>query len=291
MKTETSELKKRIKHREDMFLRRLFGMFAKMAKADQKVDAWEAHAAEKAFDRFPRAAARRKFCIRVFNDSRNNRIPLAKMAWEFANKWAQPEDCLAAYEVLWGIACATGVLKPVHRTNLECLCRFLNLPESYFGIFYRKLSGTFREWTDADEKREREERWREAERKRAQERQRREEEWRREARRRAEEEAQQAARQREYQKRAWEWFQNRFRGAQPPKPKSTSSLSEEYELLGCASDATDEAVRCAYRAAAKKYHPDLLRANGYSEGLVQKATVMMARINAAWEKIRKERNI
>ena len=57
---DTDEIKRRIKHREDMFLRRLFGMLAKMAKADQKVDAWEVHAAEKAFEKFPRAAARRR---------------------------------------------------------------------------------------------------------------------------------------------------------------------------------------------------------------------------------------
>ena len=35
-----SDIKKRLKQREDMFLRRLFGMLAKMAKADGKVDAW-----------------------------------------------------------------------------------------------------------------------------------------------------------------------------------------------------------------------------------------------------------
>ena len=66
---EKDDVKRRIKHREDMFLRRLFGMLAKMAKADQKVDAWEVHAAEKAFDKFPRAAARRKFCVAKVNEA------------------------------------------------------------------------------------------------------------------------------------------------------------------------------------------------------------------------------
>ena len=32
------DIKKRLKRREDMFLRRLFGMLAKMAKVDEKVD-------------------------------------------------------------------------------------------------------------------------------------------------------------------------------------------------------------------------------------------------------------
>ena len=41
MKTGTDAIKKRLRQREDMFLRRLMGMLAKMAKADGKVDAWE----------------------------------------------------------------------------------------------------------------------------------------------------------------------------------------------------------------------------------------------------------
>jgi len=266
-------------------------MLAMMAKADRKVDAWEAHAAEKAFERFPRAASRRKFCVRVFNESKNARKSLFRLAWEFANKWATPEDCLAAYELLWDIACSKGVLKQIHKSNLEGICKYLNLPESYFGIYYRKRSGTFREWTEADEEREREERWRKDEQKRAQERRRAEERRREEARRQAEEAAREAENQREYQKRAWEWFHRHFRDTPPPRSNPASALQKEYELLGCACDASDDAVRRAYRMAAKKYHPDLLRANGYSESLIQKATIKMAQINAAWEKIRKERDI
>ena len=223
---DTGDIKRRIKHREDMFLRRLFGMFAKMAKSDRKVDAWEVHAAEKAFDRFPRAAARRKFCVRVFNEARNSRISLAKMAWDLANKWATPEECLAAYEVLWDID---------------------------FSIFYRRRSGTFREWSQQDEMREREEaRRREASR-------------RAEANRRAEERRQ--------------------------PPRKVSPLQAEYDLLGCPADATDEAAKNAYRMAAKKYHPDILRAGGMPEAEVRKASAMMAKVNEAWEKIRKARGI
>lgn len=36
-------IKKRLKQREDMFLRRLFGMLAKMAKVDGKVDALDSN--------------------------------------------------------------------------------------------------------------------------------------------------------------------------------------------------------------------------------------------------------
>ena len=128
-------------------------MLAKMAKADGKVDAWETHAAEGAFARFPRAAARRKFCVRVFNESKRSRISLYRQAWEFSNKWgASPADCLAVYELLWDIACSTGLLKTVHKDNLKGICKYLNLPEAYFNIYFRKRSGTFREWTYSDQK-------------------------------------------------------------------------------------------------------------------------------------------
>ena len=38
-----SGIKKRLKQREDMFLRRLMGMLEKMAKADGKVDALDSN--------------------------------------------------------------------------------------------------------------------------------------------------------------------------------------------------------------------------------------------------------
>ena len=60
--------RKRLKRREDMFLRRLFVILAKMAKANGKVDAWEVHAAEGAFARFSRVAARRTFCRGVWRE-------------------------------------------------------------------------------------------------------------------------------------------------------------------------------------------------------------------------------
>ena len=41
MRCFTDAIKKRLKQREDMFLRRLMGMLAKMAKADGKADTWE----------------------------------------------------------------------------------------------------------------------------------------------------------------------------------------------------------------------------------------------------------
>ena len=66
---------------------------------------------------------------------------------------------------------------------------------------------------------------------------------------------------------------------------------DPYAVLGCARAATDEELRTAYRDRAKRLHPDMLRAQGLSEELVNRANGQMARLNAAWATIRKERGL
>ena len=245
-------INKRIRHREDMFLRRLFGILARMAKIDGKIDAWEAHAAEGAFARFPRAAARRKFCASVFNSAKNGRTPLRDLAAEFEKEWARPEDCLALYELLWDVACAKGVLKPSQKNALRDLCVPLGLPPNYFTIFYRRRSASFREVED--------------------------DESRREGGSRKRRESSQPGRRSEQRE-------------QPPPPPPKTPLQEESELLGCRSSDPADVLRRAYRAAAKRHHPDLMRARGCSEHQVREASEIMSRINAAWEAICAERKL
>ena len=64
-----------------------------------------------------------------------------------------------------------------------------------------------------------------------------------------------------------------------------------YEILGCDANASDDELRRAYRAQAKKHHPDLLRAQGLPEEMISRATEQMARINGAWEEIKRSRGI
>ena len=66
---------------------------------------------------------------------------------------------------------------------------------------------------------------------------------------------------------------------------------DPYEVLGCSKVASDEDVKRAYREKAKQLHPDVLRAQGLSDELIAKANDQMARINAAWAEIRRERGI
>ena len=62
-------------------------------------------------------------------------------------------------------------------------------------------------------------------------------------------------------------------------------------MIGCSRSSSDDEVRRAYREKAKHLHPDALRAQGLSDELLSRANDQMARINAAWATIRKERNL
>ena len=63
-------------------------------------------------------------------------------------------------------------------------------------------------------------------------------------------------------------------------------MSDPYKVLGVARDASDEDVKKAYRALARKYHPDK-----YADtDLADLASEKMKEINAAYEEIQKMRN-
>ena len=249
----------RIRRREDMFLRRLFAILARMAKADGRVDAWETHAAERAFVLFPRADERRRFCVSVFNSAKNGKKTLRELASEFAQEWAAAEDCLVVYELLWDIACARDVLKPAHKDALRDLCVPLGLPPNYFKIFYRRRSASFREVEEETSHDDGETK---------------------------------GGSRRGASSRRGERGEGR-KGADQNDARYCPGvdLRDAYGILGCNPSDPADVVRQAYRSAAKQNHPDLLRARGCSGREIRVATESMSRINAAWETIRKARKL
>ena len=56
-------------------------------------------------------------------------------------------------------------------------------------------------------------------------------------------------------------------------------IDDPYSVLGLTPDATDEEVKRAYRALAKKYHPDMNPGDPH-------AAEMMNKINAAYDQIK-----
>jgi DnaJ like chaperone protein len=71
-------------------------------------------------------------------------------------------------------------------------------------------------------------------------------------------------------------------GANEPDP---------YGVLGVAPNATDAAVREAWRTLVRENHPDALQAKGVPEQFVQQAHDKIARINAAWDRVKRERGL
>lgn len=69
------------------------------------------------------------------------------------------------------------------------------------------------------------------------------------------------------------------------RTRSEDPLAADYRLLEVASTASDDEVRKAYRTKAKRYHPDVIRAQGLPESEVTRATELMSRINSAWDRI------
>lgn len=64
-------------------------------------------------------------------------------------------------------------------------------------------------------------------------------------------------------------------------------MNDPYKVLGVMRDASDEEIKSAYRALAKKYHPDKYRDSDLSELASEK----MKDINAAYDQIQKERSV
>lgn len=62
-------------------------------------------------------------------------------------------------------------------------------------------------------------------------------------------------------------------------------MNDPYKILGVTPDATDEEIKKAYRALARKYHPDKYR----DSDLADLASEKMKEINAAYEEIKQLR--
>jgi DnaJ like chaperone protein len=66
---------------------------------------------------------------------------------------------------------------------------------------------------------------------------------------------------------------------------------DPYTVLGVPRDASDEAVRQAWRRLMRENHPDSLAARGVPADFVKRATNKVAEINAAWDRIKRERKL
>lgn len=75
-----------------------------------------------------------------------------------------------------------------------------------------------------------------------------------------------------------------------PNPhQSRVSENEAYELLGVTAACTEEELKVAYRQKVNYWHPDKFHAAQIPEEMKEMATREMARVNEAYERLKRER--
>lgn len=75
----------------------------------------------------------------------------------------------------------------------------------------------------------------------------------------------------------------------PVRP--ASSEPDPYEILGIAPGATAEVIRARWKDLMRENHPDSLAGRGVPAEFIAKASDRVARINAAWDRIKRERRL
>ena len=84
---------------------------------------------------------------------------------------------------------------------------------------------------------------------------------------------------------AWD----RARGAMPRQPPSDEP--DAYMVLGVARSSTAVEIRATWRRLMRENHPDSLAARGVPAEFIARANEKVARINAAWDRIKRERGL
>ncbi len=78
-------------------------------------------------------------------------------------------------------------------------------------------------------------------------------------------------------------------GGASRQPATTEE--DPYQELGLARSATGEELRATWKRLMRENHPDTLAARGVPQDFVARASDKVARINAAWDRIKRERGL
>ncbi len=69
------------------------------------------------------------------------------------------------------------------------------------------------------------------------------------------------------------------------------ATADPYAALGLTAAASDAELRATWRRLMRQYHPDSLAGREQSDGFARMAADKVARINAAWDRIKRERRL
>ena len=82
--------------------------------------------------------------------------------------------------------------------------------------------------------------------------------------------------------------QSHFAGGQAT---SATALDDAYKALGVTKESSDQEIKRAYRKLMSQYHPDKLMGQGLPEDMIKVATAQAQEIQAAYDLIKKSRNM
>lgn len=74
-------------------------------------------------------------------------------------------------------------------------------------------------------------------------------------------------------------------------PQVNAAEPDPYSILGVSPSADDKALRDTWRQLMRENHPDSMAARGMSDAFIAGASDKVARINAAWDRIKRERGL
>lgn len=76
-----------------------------------------------------------------------------------------------------------------------------------------------------------------------------------------------------------------------PRRMAPPADEDPYAVLGLSRSATPEELRTTWKHLMRENHPDSLASRGAAPALIAKASDKVARINAAWDRIKRERGL
>lgn len=82
--------------------------------------------------------------------------------------------------------------------------------------------------------------------------------------------------------------QSHFAGGQASSP---TALEDAYKALGVSKESSDQEIKRAYRKLMSQYHPDKLMGQGVPEDMISVATAQTQEVQAAYDLIKKSRNM
>jgi DnaJ like chaperone protein len=74
-------------------------------------------------------------------------------------------------------------------------------------------------------------------------------------------------------------------------PMAAAEGEDPYQALGISRSASPEELRTTWKQLMRENHPDSLAARGVPQEFIARASEKVARINAAWDRIKRERGL